>query len=226
MAGIGLVAAIGLVIALTAWTQPFGVNGGDSWGNMDARWTAWRALLGIPPSTWATFRSLMAATGVSLLVLSAVGFYFALTGRRRLACVSIAAAMILPGHDMIEGVSRVAPYFSLADAARFLNPKLAADGQLMFEGPLDEGSSLSFYLERKFSFVGQNAQKEAPFGSPNMEMFLKEKDVLERWGAPEEAFLIVDQQRAPYWQRLLTDRFHIFHQLTMCGTYAVLSNQL
>ena len=48
-------------------------------------------------------------------------------------------------------------------------------GQLLFEGPLDDASSLSFYLDRKFSFVGQNRLKEAPFGVSNTDMFLTEE---------------------------------------------------
>ena len=63
-------------------------------------------------------------------------------------------------------------------------------------------------------------------GSQSSSVFLDEEAVLQKWAAPEEVFLIIDQGRIGYWRKLLTDRFHIYHQITTCGTYVVLSNQL
>jgi hypothetical protein len=37
---------------------------------------------------------------------------------------------------------------------------------------------------------------------------------------------LVEHDRLPYWQDLLTNRFHIYHQVATCGTYVLLSNQL
>ena len=165
-------------------------------------------------------------TGVSLLVFSLLALYFVLTERRRLACVALAAAMIPTGLSMIDGVAKMAPYFSLADAARFLNTKLGPGEKVVFEGPLDDASSLVFYLDRNFFLLDQNRQKAAPFGTGRINIFVDQTALLDKWGGPEVVYLIIDQQRAPYWQRVLTERFHIFHQVTTCGTYAVLSNEM
>ena len=126
---------------------------------------------------------------------------------------------------MMDGVSRVAPYFSLAEVARYLNPRVSETEEVVFEGPLDDASSLSFYLDHKFALLGQNPRKDAPFAR-KIDMFISEDALLEKWRGSQPIFLIIDQQRAPHWQRTLTDRFHIFHQVTTAGTSVVLTNQM
>jgi 4-amino-4-deoxy-L-arabinose transferase-like glycosyltransferase len=220
--GILLVTVIGMVIAATAMF--IGAPGSNDWGEMNARWTAWRALHDIPPATWFGFRPMFAITGVSLMLFSGLAVYLLVAGRR-FVYATLALGMVAPGLTMIDGVARVAPYFSLADLARFLNGKLVNEDSVVFEGALDDASSLVLYLDRKFYLLGQNPQRAAPLGQSS-EVFLDENHLLEKWGGPEEVFLIIDQRRASYWQNLLTDRFHIFHQVTSEGSYLVLSNQL
>jgi hypothetical protein len=127
---------------------------------------------------------------------------------------------------MVIGVAKTAPYFSLADVARYLNPRLETGGHAMFEGPLDDSSSLIFYLNRKFFFVNQNPRKEAPMGGHATDLFLDEQAVLDKWGQPGAVYLIVEQSRADYWKERVVSRFHVYHQVTSSGTYVVLSNQL
>ena len=225
--GIMILMAIGIVIACAALSLPFLLrNANGNWGDMDGRWTAWRALREMPPSTWLMFRPMLATTGVSLGVCSLVALYLVLTDRPKLACATIAAAMIPTGLSMIDGVAKMAPYFSLADAGRFLNADLRKNEEVVFDGPLDDASSLVFYLNRKFYLLNQNRQKEAPIGKPSANIFLDEQTLMEKWASPNGVYLIVDQQRAAHWQEIFTGRFHIFHQVTTCGTYVVLSNEL
>src|SRR5438046_6052290 len=197
-----------------------------NWGTVDERWTAWRALHEMPMSTWVVIRPVFVTTGVSLLLFSLVALYFVFKGRERLAAVTLAAAMIPGGLSMIEGVARTAPYFSLADVARYLNPRLDAGGDAIFEGPFDESSSLVFYLNRKFLLVNQSRQKAAPIGRPSIDIFVNEEAVLEKWVGADEVYLIVEQGRADYWTQLLTSPFHIYQQVITAGTYVVLGHQL
>src|SRR6266498_3356321 len=197
-----------------------------NWWTMDARWTAWKALHEMPMSAWLPLQPLLAMTGSSLVLFSLVALYFIFKRRAKLAAVALAASMVPIGLSMMEGVARAAPYFSLADIARFLNTRLDAAGDTIFEGPLDESSSLIFYLNRKFFLVNQNRQRAAPLGTPPVDIFLNEEAVLTRWGQPDAVYLIVEQSRADYWKQLLTSRFHIYHQVTTSGTYVVLGNQL
>jgi 4-amino-4-deoxy-L-arabinose transferase-like glycosyltransferase len=224
------VIAVGLVGIMTAAAVFFlaaaarALNG--NWGTMDARWTAWRALHDMPVATWLAFRPLVAIFGVSLVSLSLAALYFIFKQRERLAAIALAASMIPGGLSMMEAVAQVAPYFSLANVARFLNPRLDAGGDTMFEGPFDDSSSLIFYLNRKFFLVNQNPRKETPIGKPSIDIFLNEAAVLEKWGQPDAVYLIIEESRANHWKRILTSHFHIYHQLTTSGTYVVLSNQL
>ena len=188
--------------------------------------TAWRALHDMPTSTWLAFGPMLIVIGLSLILLSIVALYFIFKQRERLAAIAMAGAMIPSGLSMIDGVARMAPYFSLSNLGRFLNNRVSKQGEVLFEGPLDDGSSLIFYLNSKFLLVNQNRQKEASMGPPPIDIFLDEDAVLKKWGEPQAVYLIIEQSRASHWTRLLMDRFHIYHQLTSSGTYVVLSNQL
>jgi hypothetical protein len=180
----------------------------------------------MPVSTWLSLRPMFLITGVSLAFLSLVALYFIFKQREKLAAVALSVAMIPTGLVMVESVARIAPYFSLADLGRFLNARLDAKGEVLFEGSLNEGSSLIFYLNRKFLLVNQNPKKEAPLGTPPIDIFLDQEAVLKKWSQTEAVYLIVEQERVGHWKPVLTDRFHIFHQVTTSGTHVVLSNQL
>jgi hypothetical protein len=226
-AGVIAVGLIGIVTAAAVFFLAGAVpalNG--NWGTMDERWTAWRALHDMPVASWLAFRPLVAIFGLSLVSLSLAALYFISKHRERLAAIALAASMIPGGLSMMEAVAQTAPYFSLADVARFLNPRLDAGGDTIFEGPFDDSSSLMFYLNRKFFLVNQNPQKETPIGKPAIDIFLNEAAVLEKWGQPSAVYLIIEENRAAYWKQILTAHFHIYHQLTTSGTYVVLSNQL
>ena len=120
--------------------------------------------------------------------LSLVALYFISKQRERLAAIALAASMIPGGLSMMEAVAQTAPYFSLADVARFLNPRLDAGGDAIFEGPLDDSSSLIFYLNRRIFLVNQKPEKETPMSEPSIEMFLNEAAVLEKcWHPHPEA---------------------------------------
>jgi 4-amino-4-deoxy-L-arabinose transferase-like glycosyltransferase len=221
---VGLAGMINAAAAFLLSSEGRSPNG--NWGTMDARWTAWKALHDMPLSAWLTLRPLIAITAVSLVLFSLVALYLVFKRREKLAAVALAASMVPAGFTMMEGVARTAPYFSLADEALFLNPLLAAGGDIIFEGPFDDSSSLIFYLNRKFFLVNQNRQKAAPIGKPSIDIFLSEEAVLQKWAGAEAVYLIVEQSRAVYWKQFLTGRFHVFHQVTTSGGYVVLSNQL
>ena len=115
---------------------------------------------------------------------------------------------------------------ALADAARFLNTRLDANSEVVFEGALHSGSSLVVYLNRKFYIVNPPLADDSFPGIRPDGITLSETDVMEAWGSPISLFLIVDQARVPYWRDRLTQKFHIFHQVTASGGHVVLSNQL
>src|SRR5207249_12318944 len=167
-AGAIAVGVIGLILAggaLFAARPARGLKNG-TWGVMDARWTAWRALDDMPVSAWVALRPMLVITAISFVFFSIIALYFIFKQRGKLAAIALAASMIPAGLSMVVAVAKAAPYFSLADVARYRNPRLETGGHAMFEGPLDDSSSLIFYLNRKFFFVNQNSRKEAPMGAP------------------------------------------------------------
>ena len=221
---VGLIGILSAAVALFISSTTHTVNG--NWGAMDDRWTAWEAVHNAPASTWLSFRPMFLVTGVSLASFSLVALYFISKRREKLAAIALSVAMIPTGLSMMESVARIAPYFSLGDLGRFFNARLDEKGEVLFEGPLNDGSSLIFYLNRKFSLVNQNPRKEAPLGAPSIDIFLDENAVLKKWSQSEPVYLILEQGRIGHWKPLLTERFHVYHQITTSGTYVVLSNQL
>ena len=226
-AGASLLSLVGIAICSLALLLPkvIGQIDGSS-DDADTRWTTWRALQHIPSPAWLALRPMFAIIGLALITFSLLALYFIATRRPKLACVALAAAMIPTGLSMVDGVARMSPHFSLADVARFLNARVGEKDAVIYEGSLDVGSSLIFYLNRRFYLVNQPRDDEMHAASKTADVIIDEDLVLRKWGDPDAVYLIVDQGRLTHWQDLLTQRFHIYHQVTACGPYVVLSNQL
>jgi hypothetical protein len=227
LAGASLVGTTGIVAGVVALLLPRILQeDGASRGDAGTSWTTWQALQRVPLEAWWNLRPMFIIIAISLAFFSLVAIYFISTQRPRLACTALAMAMLPIGLCMIDGVARLAPQFSFADAARFLNAKLAANDEVVYEGSLDVGSSLVFYLNRRFYIVDEPPDDEMHIAAGDGDVSLNEDAVLRRWGDPNGIYLIINQRRVGYWQKLLTERFHIYHQVTTCGSYVVLSNQL
>ena len=227
LVGICTVLLVGLVAGLVAWRLPELLqNANGQWGTTADRSTAWRTLTDIPISTWLSFRSMFVAVGLALTLFSGVALWFAWRERSRLALTALAAAMVPIGFSMMDGVARMAPYFSLADAADFIQEQIAPNDKVIYEGPMHVGSSLLFYLGRKFYLVNQDPASEpgAALG-PTPDIFLDEKTVADAWSGPDRLYLLIEQSRLPHWRTLLGGRGTPTEELTTCGTTALLSNR-
>src|SRR6266404_3146803 len=122
LAGASLLSLVGLAFGAIALFLPKLIGEMDGHrGNGDTSWTTWRALQRIPSPAWLALRPMFIIIAISLIIFSLVAIYFIWTRRPKLACTALAVAMIPTGLSMIDGVARMAPHFSLADAARFLN---------------------------------------------------------------------------------------------------------
>ena len=69
------------------------------------------------------------------MLFALIAIYFSATGRRRLAATMIATSMVPVGLGMIDGVARMAQYFSLANTARFLNSHAGDRGDVVWKLP-------------------------------------------------------------------------------------------
>jgi len=171
-----------------------------------------------------SLRPLAQIAAASFLVFTVVAF-FLVKQRGEIMLVLALAAMVPAGCSLMEGRARLAPFYSLAEAAQYLNPQLGRAGEVIYEGSLYDGSSLSFYLEKKFFLVGQ------PPGffernDASQRKYLDEHFLLDTWDRSDPLYLIVEADRVAYWRQLITDRVHIYHQVTISGSRVILSNQL
>lgn len=178
----------------------------------------------IPDAAWFSLRPLCQIAIVSLLVLTLVPL-FVIKQRAEITLVLALAAMVPIGFCLIEGRARLAPFLSLADAAKYLNPRLGRNGEVIYEGSLRSGSSLGFYLEKNFFLIRQNPGFFERDGE-SQRKYLDEHFLLDAWDRSDPLYLIIDEKRVAYWRGLITSRVHIYHQVTTCGSRVVLSNQL
>jgi hypothetical protein len=170
-------------------------------------------------------RPLFQIAGVALATFALGAIYFTLKERSEIALVLVMGSMIPFGLCLAEGASRLAPFFSLANTAQFLNARLGPDGQVLYEGSLQSGSSLALYLNRNFFLVGEPPDFFEQ-GEAARQKYLDEHFVLEAWNRADPIYFIIEQDRVVHWKKLVTARVHIYHQVTTCGRYIVLSNQL
>lgn len=225
--GVSLLLVLGLATAFGAWRLPHLLAAGHGqWGVTAGRTTAWSTLLDIPIATWLGFRTVLAAAGIALIFFPAMALWFLRQNRERIALTAIAAAMVPIGFAMIDGVARVAPYFSLADAATFINERVAPNDKIIYEGHLHTGSSLLFYLGRKFYLVNQNPQSEPGMALlHDSDVYLDEPTVVKAWRGADRLFLLVERDRLAHWRKELSGYGAPAANLATCGTTVLLSNR-
>src|SRR5207249_11061134 len=155
---------------------------------------------------------MIAVVAVSLIVGSIVAVYMATKNGPRICMSLLAAAMVPITLSLADGVARMAPQFSLADAARFLESRLTDKDAVVYEGKFYDASSLVFYLRRHFYLVNEHDDDEMHIPG-GMNPSVNEDAILRQWADPQGIFLIIKQDRIPHWQHVLTTRFHIYHQM-------------
>ena len=210
VAGVAFTLVLGLSVATTVWFGPAIIETFLARSLGDAAWFSLRPL---------------AEIAAAALFVSTLTAFFLVRQRGEVLLVLALAAMVPAGFCLIESGARAAPFLSLADGARYLNPRLGRSGEVVYEGPLRSGSSLSFYLEKKFFLLHQRptAFEKDPASQAK---YLDEHYLLEAWDRSDPIYLIIDESRVAYWRQLIVQRVHIYHQVTTCGRRVVLSNQL
>jgi 4-amino-4-deoxy-L-arabinose transferase-like glycosyltransferase len=179
----------------------------------------------IPGEESRYFQHMAPVALLILLVFAVAALFFASRQREEMALLLVLGSMVPIGFGVAEGVSRSAYRFSMAGAARFLNPRLGQNGEVLYEGPLQRSNSLSFYLNKKIFLVNQTP---GPFeqDAASRNKYLDEHFVLEAWDRSNPIYLIIEQDRVNYWRTLIIDRVHIYRQVTTQGRHVVLSNEL
>jgi 4-amino-4-deoxy-L-arabinose transferase-like glycosyltransferase len=208
--GVSLTLVVGLMIAAAAWVRPALLETflARSFGDL----------------VWLSLRPLVQIT-IAAMFVSALTALLVVRQRGEVMLVLALTAMVPLGFCLVESGARAAPFLSLADVARYLNPRLGRSGEVVYEGPLRSGSSLSFYLDKKFFLLNQrpSALERDPASQAK---YLDEHFLLETWARSDPIYLVIDESRVSYWRQLIVQRVHIYHQVTTSGRRVVLSNQL
>lgn len=207
-AGIALLALIGL-IAL-AW-MPTPDVASDLTHAAD-RATATQAVAALPAQFWAPMRTAGLWAAAILATGFGIGWWLGRSGNARLIFAPVSIACILIGLMAIHGMAFAAPFFSSAEGARVIQRLAETKAKVVFDGPPQLASSLCFYLDRPFYYVGQPAEHE--FGvratGEGADRFLPTETFIEDWRKPgAQFFLIIESSREPYWRDRLGNEWHL-----------------
>lgn len=165
----------------------------------------------------AAFHTPLLLVVVAAAIIAFGGAAYLLSRKRE----TIATAVLLLGTlpldlALAETDARLGPQFSFGSLAGFLQSRLGEDGEVIYEGTRRSGSSFGFYFDGPFSVVQSRPDK---LGA------ISEEDALARFGSSHPVYLIVHRDRVALWQERLTARYHIYHQVSTCGSYVVVNNQ-
>jgi hypothetical protein len=163
------------------------------------------------------FHGTLMLAGVAASLCAFAGAAYLLWRKRETLATAVLLLGMLPLDLAIaECDARLGPQFSFGSIAGFLQSRLGEDGEVIYDGSERSGSSLGFYLDTAFSIVGESGRSDHA---------LSESGALERFGASQPVYLIMHKDRLPFWQERLTERYHIYHQVSTCGSYVVVNNQ-
>jgi 4-amino-4-deoxy-L-arabinose transferase-like glycosyltransferase len=185
--------------------------------------SSWRQLV---PVMWAAFGSLTAGA------LAAI--WLAWRGREQAAALAMAFAMVVPLFGAAKGTSVMAPYFSLADIARYVNQHAQPDDKVICENESHAGSSLLFYLDHRILrpdhgvyWLGVPSQIEFACRDHHMgeDRFLAEDALAPLWHGAGRVFVIIEESRIPYWAAKIGVPADSLKPLASSGTRKLISNR-
>ncbi|MBI5395454.1 MAG: glycosyltransferase family 39 protein [Verrucomicrobia bacterium] len=177
---------------------------------------SWRHLL---PVMWAAFGS--------LTVGAAAALWLAWRGRETATAFALTAAMIVPLFGAAKGMSVMAPYFSLADVARYVNKNAGPADKVLCENEAHAASSLFFYLDRRVHWLDVPSQIEFACREHHIgeDMFVPEDALPPMWNSAERVFIIIEESRVPYWAEKVGVPAGSLKPLATSGTRWLISNR-
>jgi len=217
----------GVSLAFVGWIRPrLGTLGEITAAPIRDRDTFMDAISGISPALWAQFVTLLGIFGSAMLIAGAVAIALSWQRRGLTALVVLAGAMVVPICLATYGFRMMSPYFSLAEEARAINAEIVAkpDAVVACEARPNTASSLYYYLNARVHWV--NAPFEQDYSQRVLglgrEFYLDDARVREAWRSTRPVYLILDQDRLDYWQRVLSPGARVVNR---GGTRVVLCNQ-
>ena len=213
-ASIGILAALcaaGMLVCV--WTMGSPAADASSLAVAE-RATAWTTVAGFGPEVWRG----LARLGAGCFALGMAALLAGLFVPRR-AFAAVAGAAAIFSLFAILGYALVAPYFTLAGAAKALR-KLPGTATIVFDGGIDTGSSLLFYADQPVALLGQNP--DADFitrkFSIGRERYLDDAGLAAMWDSGRPMAFVCERGAIPAWERLLGP---LPEPTVLCGTQAV-----
>jgi 4-amino-4-deoxy-L-arabinose transferase-like glycosyltransferase len=217
----------GLALGFAAWITPrLGELGQITASPIRDRDTFMDAIAGISPALWGQFITLLAIFGAAMLVAGTIATALAWRRKSFPALLVLSGAMAVPVGLATVGFTMMSPYFSLAGPARAINAEIAAepDAIVACEALPHTASSLFYYLNARVHWVNapfdeQYAQRVLGLGR---DYYWDETGLQRAWRSPHPVYLILEQDRLAYWQRLLPPGARVVDR---SGTRLVLCNR-
>ncbi len=195
------VVALGVVCGGALVVLPMVGGSGDP-AAVAERSTAWTTVSGLDGEVWislAHLGRLSVGFAVVALVLAAV---LLARGRRLVALRAVMLAAASLSFGAMAGYARVAPYFSVAEMAPTLRELAGRGTRIAYDGGIDTGSSLLFYVGDNVLLIGQDAEEDyltRTFGT-GRDRYVSVEEFADLWREGAGVALVTEEGRTEYWR--------------------------
>jgi 4-amino-4-deoxy-L-arabinose transferase-like glycosyltransferase len=198
--------AVGLGFAI--WITPrLKALGEATAAPISQRDTFMDAISGISPALWGHFILLLGIFGAAMLLAGAASTALAWQRHSFPALLVLGGAMAVPVCLATAGFTMMGPYFSLAAEAKAINHEMLAqpDALVACEGAPHTASSLYYYLNAPVHWVNTPFEQDYPQRVLQLgrDLYWNDAAVQKAWASNKPVYLIVDDERLPYWQGVL-----------------------
>ena len=168
------------------------------------RSTAWATVSGLDAEVWDSLTRVgQLSLGAAVLAL-AFGMVMLARGRGGVALRAVMLAAAALSFGAVAGYARVAPYFSVAEMAPMLKELAGRGVWVAYDGGIDTGSSLLFYVGDDVLVVGQDAGDDfvtRKFGLGE-DRYVTVEAFSSLW-MEESVALVTETSRAGFWRERL-----------------------
>jgi len=167
-------------------------------GTTADRSTAWNTFSRLG-ELWEPVRPWAIVAGAGLIT---IGVLVVLVARRKptRGFIGIAAGATLMGITAVGATAALAPWFSLGGVAEKISNEPA---QIVYDGGLDTGSSLLFYVNRPVVLLTEPSRRDVASFARREDRFIEEQKLVDEWQTGTPVLLITEASRVEHWKKVL-----------------------
>ncbi len=214
--GLIILLAILLVIGLGLSQATAYLGAGSCTATLEERATAWSTVVNFDSTVWLSLQTTALFALGAALCLTVLGLFLR---HFKFKFAALAASAICLDLGAVNGTSLVSPYFSLAKLA----DDITQDTSLVYDGPIDTGSSLLFYVDSPLILLNQDPEDDfvvRKFGI-GRDRFLTLAEFISLWNSSTPKALITEEGKLALWRQLLDVSLA---PVARCGTQILLKN--